>query len=287
MTAPVAAALLAIAGGDTGRARAAARAAADADPGDQLAAALSRYLDRAGHRGVYDEPSGFEQFIDNGSNPHLYERTIAELGRIHRAASPATLLDVGCGDGRVTAGVLVPTTRRVDLVEPSAELLRAAVARLGGSGAEVIPHRATLAEHLASLDETTGWDLVQSTFALHTTPPGERPGLLRGLARRTRRLVVAEFDVPAFADRSPAHAAYAAERYQRGVREYAGFPDVVTGFLLPVLVGQFDPARSRHTFEQPIAAWVDQLAAAGFERVATVPLADYWWAPAVLVDATR
>ena len=54
---------------------------------------------------------------------------------------------------------------------------------------------------------------------------------------------------------------------------------------MPVLVGQFDPDRPRHTFEQPIAAWVTELEAAGFESVQTVPIHDYWWAPAVLIDA--
>jgi hypothetical protein len=68
------------------------------------------------------------------------------------------------------------------------------------------------------------------------------------------------------------------------VREYADHPDVVAGFLMPVLVGQLDPSRPRYTFEQPIAAWVDLLEAAGF-AVVTTPVFDYWWAPAVLVDA--
>jgi hypothetical protein len=54
---------------------------------------------------------------------------------------------------------------------------------------------------------------------------------------------------------------------------------------MPVLAGQFDPARPRHTWEQPIAAWVADLEAAGFTDVRRRPVAGYWWAPAELVEA--
>ena len=88
-----------------------------------------------------------------------------------------------------------------------------------------------------------------------------------------------------FADRGAYHAAYAAERYRRGLAEYPDGSDVGPGFLVPVLVGQFDPARPRLTWEQPLAAWVEELAAAGWTTGSTTMLDDYWWAPAHLILA--
>ena len=91
-------------------------------------AALADHLARPPGEGVYDEADAFASFISHGGNPVLYRRTIAALGALHARLRPATVLDVGCGDGRVTAGVLGPWTRSVDLVEPSRELLARAAA---------------------------------------------------------------------------------------------------------------------------------------------------------------
>ena len=56
------------------------------------------------------------------------------------------------------------------------------------------------------------------------------------------------------------------------------------GFLLPVLCGYFDPTAAHSTYEQPIADWIAELAAAGYTATAR-PLDDYWWATAQLIDA--
>jgi hypothetical protein len=53
-----------------------------------------------------------------------------------------------------------------------------------------------------------------------------------------------------------------------------------------VLAGQFDPDRPRHTWEQPVEAWAGELVAAGFTGVRHQLIADYWWAPAHLIEAT-
>lgn len=285
MTSP-ADALAAVRSGDWGRAAHAARTAAGDHPTSRLAPALARFLAGSGSSGVYDEPSAFDAFISNAGNVPLYQRTTARLAELHAEVQPARVLDLGCGDGRVTAAVLAPATARVDLVEPSAELLRTATAAVERPGRTVVGHGAGATEALAALDAEVGWDLVQSTFALHATHPDERPALLAELARRTRRLVVVDFDVPAFADGSTEHLRYLADRYERGIAEYAeAHPEVVTGFLLPVLVGQLDPDRPRHTFEQPAAAWAAQLEAAGFATTVE-PISPYWWADAVLVSGT-
>ena len=147
-----------------------------------------------------------------------------------------------------------------------------------------MPHTQTLAEFAATVEAGTRWALAQSTFALHTTHPDDRPALLAWLAAHVERLLVVEFDVPAFADRSPEHLAYLADRYEVGVREYAAHPEAIDGFLMPVLVGQLDPARPRYTFEQPIAEWCRQLADAGFTTTQR-PVYDYWWGAASLIEA--
>lgn len=275
-------ALLAVARGDPAAGQAEARDAADA--GSALAAALARCLVTARDSGVYDEPTSFEAFIDGGGNVGLYERVIAFVAAVHREHEPVSVLDVGCGDGRVTAST-VGEGARVDLIEPSAALLEAAVARMAADGLAAERHRTTIEDFLEQLPATARWELVQATFSLHTLPFERRQAVLDALARRSDRLVIVEFDVPDFDDGSTEHAAYAAARYERGVAEYADAPTVVSGFLMPVLVGQFDPHRARHTHEQSLARWLDQLDAAGWSVVQQTLLDDYWWAPAVGIEA--
>lgn len=248
-------------------------------------AALDRYL--AEHGGdVYTDPAAFERFIDGGGNVALYREAAGALREVHAREGPRRALDLGCGDGRLTSALLGPQLEHIDLVEPSAALLQAAVARLHGTGPTVTPHETTAQQFV---EAATGerWDVVQSTFALHALDPGARRSVLAALATTARRLVVVEFDVPELADRSPEHAAYAVERYAAGIAEYDGDELVVQGFLMPVLVGQFDPAQPRHTWEQPVAAWSSDLLGAGFHDVRHHLLHDYWWAPAYLIEASR
>ncbi len=237
--------------------------------------------------------AAFERFIDGGGNVALYAAVLDALAAAHRAEAPASVVDLGCGDGRLSAAAVQPGLRRLDLVDPSAERLASAGDRLApgqtevtapGLAVEVTAHEATAAGFLADNPDAT-WDAAQSTFALLAMPPGERREVLRTMARRTRRLLVVEFDVPAFADRSEAHARYAAERYEAGVAEYEGDDLVIDGFLMPVLVAQFEAGARRATWEQPVAASVAELADAGFGHVEHRRIAPYWWAPAHLIDA--
>jgi hypothetical protein len=95
-----------------------------------------------------------------------------------------------------------------------------------------------------------------------------------------------EFDVPRFdAALSPEYIRHVVARYERGLAEYDGDGGLVAqGFLLPVLCGYFDPTAAHSTYEQPIADWIAELAAAGYAATAR-PLDDYWWATAQLIDA--
>ncbi|HTI34478.1 MAG TPA: class I SAM-dependent methyltransferase [Miltoncostaea sp.] len=205
---------------------------------------------------------------------------------MHGRLRPAAVLDVGPGDGRVTAAVLGPWTRTVDLVEPSKELLGRATAELADASIDARSHAIGLTQFLDGLGALTEWDLVQSTFALHALPPDERRAALRALARRSRSIAVAEFDVPELEEGSDARLAHLAERYALGIAEYPEHPEVVAGFLMPVLVGQVEPGRPRLTWEAPAGWWAEALRDAGFAGVAVEPLLDYWWAPAVLVTGS-
>lgn len=292
----VAHALLAVARSDRDGAARHARLAAESTtagaPAGRLARALVRHLtagkasgDRAGD--VYGGPEAFQRFIDGGGNVGLYANAHAALAAVHARDEPRAVLDVGCGDGRLTVAAVRSGVARLDLVEPSAELLAVAEARLADRGPAVVAQEVTAQAFVgAAVGTDQRWEVAQATFALHGVPPGDRGRVLGFLAARVRRLVVIEFDVPAFADRSAAHASYAAERYEAGVAEYPDDEVVVDGFLVPVLVGQFDPGRPRHTWEQPADAWVGDLRAAGFTDVRDRVLSDYWWAPAHVIEAT-
>lgn len=260
--------------------------------GDDLARVITDALDTADDdapSGVYDTAAAFQGFIDGGSNVALYEHAARRLRALLARLEPASLIDVGCGDGRLTAALLDPGwSGTVDLVEPAHDLARAAVERLATHPAQVTMHELGVEEFLDGLDDDTHrdqahWDVAMSTFALHNLEPARRRRMLGRLRTRCTTLALVEFDVPAFADGSREHATYVVERYRQGIAEYADRPDVVAGFLAPVLLRQFEPGAQRHTFEQPLAAWLDELSEARFTHVGSEPVADYWWAPASLI----
>jgi SAM-dependent methyltransferase len=282
-------ALMAVGRSDWSGGLAAAQVEAQADPVALLPAALVRFLSNEGARDVYADPVGFERFIGGGRNPELYRRTEVLLKELHAKASPTSVLDVGCGDGRVTAAVLGAGTQRIDLLEPSPALLQTAIAAVSVPPARrsVVPHNMTAAEFFDSSTVEAGWDLIQSTFAMHTMAPEGRMTVCRQIAMHTDYFVMVDFDVADFADGSLSHAEYAATRYEVGLAEYAGDEVVAQGFLMPVLIGQFDPARQRHTFEQSVRRWTADLSSAGFVSIVATPVLDYWWAPAFCIEARK
>ena len=281
-------ALGALAAGDVAGAR---RAASDAAPGSLLGSALAAYL-AGGHDGaVYDQPAAFAAFIRGGGNVALYAAVAEALASVYAAQQPARLLDVGCGDGTA----LIPALGRgahvpahVDLVEPSAALLAAAVAGLRAARIPVTVRTwpVTVQDFVAELPGEASWPVVQSTFALHTLPPAQRSAVLAELRPRVGLLAIAEFSVPDLPPGSPEHLRFLAETYERGLAEYGTDRDLVAqGFLMPVLAGQLAPDAARATWEQPSWSWQQQLEQAGYTGVAIAPLCDYWSSPAFLLTA--
>lgn len=273
----IAAALVAVAQGN----EATALDRLNALGGDRLARALADGLASERASGVYVDPEAFTRFIDSKANARLYRDVGVALGDWVEAGGSAVrrVVDVGCGDGRVTRSVLPAGLERVELVEPSGALLELAAARLEDCSVERF--EMGVADWLVSADP--GWrDVGWSTFALHNLPVEERGAALRGIASRVNRFAVVEFDVPTW--RSVEQwAAYCAERYIAGA---AAHDDelVLSGFLVPVLLGQFASGASRHTYEQPLEAWRSDFEAAGFTHTEVrVVHSEFWWGPAGLV----
>ncbi|MFB9905443.1 class I SAM-dependent methyltransferase [Allokutzneria oryzae] len=233
---------------------------------------------------VYDQPAAFRAFVRGGGNVELYRRLSQVLATGYDEVRPASLLDIGCGDGLAIAPALEAATHepaRIDLVEPSAALLDLARQRIAGAH----PWQETAQEFTARPAEHR-WDSAQATFSLHTMEPAVRAEVLRGLRERVDRLVVAEFDVPVLDEGSPEHLESLAERYERGIAEYGEDASLVAqGFLLPVLLGQIVRGAVRSTWEQPAEQWRRQLTDAGFDQVEVAPLVSYWWSPAVVFTA--
>lgn len=301
MTTTLVRALQALVDGDAQAAHLAVR-----DDTSLLGSALSRHLRREDHGSVYDQPAAFEAFIRGGGNVPLYSAVSAALAGLHDEHRPGTLLDVGCGDGTALLPALQTARHhpaRVDVVEPSGPLLQAAVPGLhrwrdsvrdsvedaaGDRSPVVRTWPVTVQDLLADQRGGTppGWDLVESTFALHTLAHHERSAVLRALRPRTGRLALVEFDVPQAVVGSPEHLEFLARTYEQGLAEYDEQRELVAqGFLMPVLTGQLRPGAVRATFEQPASAWAEQVREAGYTDVVVSLVHDYWSSPAFLLTA--
>jgi SAM-dependent methyltransferase len=282
-------ALRALAADDVVTARRAATGAADG--GSLLGSALAVYL-TGDHGGtVYDQPAAFSAFIRGGGNVPLYAAVAEALGSTYTAQQPARLLDIGCGDGTALIPALSRSTHIpecIDLIEPSAALLEAAVTGLRAARipATVRTWPITAQDFVAELPDEASWPLVQSTFALHALPAEERSAALAKLCPHVGLLAVAEFNVPDLPPGGPEHLRFLAETYERGLAEYEADRDLVAqGFLMPVLAGQLVPEAARATWEQPSWAWKRQLERAGYTDVTMRPLYDYWSSPALVLTA--
>jgi hypothetical protein len=252
------------------------------DEGSLMAAALLDAVAGDDERNAYDAPRAFEVFIRAGGNPPLYTAVSAALARLYEQLGVRCLLDIGVGDGMALLPALGQTRRApntVDVIEPSG-LLDALRPRLPAGKAWQL----TLQAFLAQLAPERRWDLAQATFALQSIAPGERLTALKRLRRHVTRLAIVEFDVPVFKSADERFASLA-QRYERAARGYdEGATLVAGGFLAPMLLGQLR-ATTPSNYEQPIAAWQDELVRAGYRVAATTHVHDYSWAPAWLIVA--
>jgi hypothetical protein len=229
---------------------------------------------------VYDQPAAFTAFIRGGGNVGLYEAVSSALAEQYDRHDVASLVDIGCGDGRAVVPAAEGRDVAVTLVEPSRALLDDAVAQLAGATA----HNTDAASFVSAM--AGRFDLAESTFALHALPSDERSRVLTALRGHVSRLAIAEFDVPDHPVGSTAHLTFLADTYEQGLAEYGTDRDLVAqGFLMPVLTGQLTPGATRNTWEQPATAWAAQLTACGYTEVMIEPLYDYWSSPAFLLTA--
>ncbi len=255
---------------------------------DELARVVASAVEVGGTLGgeVYVDPTAFQRFIDSPPNVALYAAVEDELATWISSGDASWVVDLGCGDGRLTGAVTPVDAAVVELVEPARAMLDIAVERFAGRrvDARCMDAETWTAEVLA--DDLDSRDVGWATFALHNLAADGRAEVLGRIAEGVERFAVVEFDVPAFGS-TPEHAAYCAQRYRDGVAVHDD-PLVVSGFLVPVLLGQFTDDAPRHTHEQPLEAWAGDLRRAGFVDVEVrVVHSDFWWAPAGLVTGER
>lgn len=279
-------ALVAFAADDLDEARRSAHRAASA--GDDLGRAIAVYLDRLAQNGateVYAARDAFAAFIRGGGNRRLYRAVTAALRDLYRELPrPLALADVGCGDGLALVSAVAGIDATIAAIEPSPALLTTATQALQRAGARFEAFAMPVEDFIRDHGDR-GFDLIQSTFALHSLPREPRRAVLAWARRAAGALAIVEFDVPAFAGpRDPAFAAHVVACYRRGIAEYDGDDLVVQGFLMPVMCGYFTSGRARVTYEQPAAEWLADLRAAGYAATSSV-IDDYWWAPAVVFRA--
>lgn len=282
-------AVLAFGHDDFARAAECARRAVAADAANLLYREASAYLARVardGKQSVYVTGEAFGAFIRGGGNVPLYRNTSAALRAVYDEYAGATLLDIGVGDGLALLAALSDAIRSVTLVEPSAAMLSSTIGALAARGVPAEAINGTLQEFVRS--ERGRWDVAEATFSLQSIPPEERPALLRWLRAHAGRVLIAEFDPPAYTTMYvPGWVSHVMRRYEIGLAEYADDGGLVAqGFLMPVFFGYFDRSVARTNYEIPIDEWITLLREAGFTRVEKRPIYEYWWATAWLVDGT-
>lgn len=267
-----------------------ARMAANKAPQSAVFRHAVTYLERVlldGKLHVYVDGEAFAAFIRGGGNRFLYEKTSAVLYAAYEEYEGLSVLDVGVGDGLALLPALHENIRSLHLLEPSAAMLQKVCHALDQRGH---PSYQTIHSSLQDFMMTCSgeWDLIESTFCLHSIPPEERREALAWMRAHGKRVLLAEFDVPNFPEMyEPERVKFFLERYEQGLAEYAddeGF--VAQGFLMPILFGNFDRTQARSTYEQPIKEWREDLIFAGFRSIKALELYSYWWSTAYLLDAS-
>jgi hypothetical protein len=278
-----------------------AEASSIADQGE-LYDQAARWLEtvaQVGEAGVYLDADAFGAFIRGGGNVAMYAALERMVAAAWDACRPATILDIGPGDGQVIIGALGRTHLRpppaFDLVEPAADLLPKTLERLSRHSPRVEAHGfdGTIQSFVDEVAPDARWDMCQATWSLHNLSPTERAPIFRWLSERCASLLIAEFDIGTekYPLLSPERVRSIHDRYLAGVAEYTGHMDpaleerVKQGFLMPVLFGYFRSDASRSTYEQTVEAWRAEIEAGGFRAARCEPIYGYWWADAYLLIA--
>jgi trans-aconitate methyltransferase len=160
----------------------------------------------------WDHPEHAAGYLTRADHvPHRAEGDGVLVGDL-AGCLPGRLLDLGCGDGRLTELLLAvyPGTQAV-CVDFSEMMLAGAAERLGTS-AVVVRH--DLTQPLPSTGPIAGsYDAVVSSFALHHLPDSRKQTLFAELAARlSAGGVLADLDIVA----SPTEALHARWREEMG-----------------------------------------------------------------------
>jgi hypothetical protein len=287
------------AGGDLDAAMAAAQSIAGEG---ELYAQAARWLAKVaqgGETGAYLDADAFAAFIRGGGNIALYNAVESLVAAAWDDYRPASILDIGPGDGKVIAGALRRTRLQprvtFDLVEPAANLLPKAVDQISQHApqAKARGFNSSIQSFMAEAPTTARWDLCQATWSMQNLSPTERTPLFRWLRERCATLLIAEFDVQTemYPLLSPERIRLIHDKYIAGIAEYTGKMDpaleerVKQGFLMPILFGYFRSGAGRSTCEQTIGQWMDDIEAGGFRDVQRKLIYPYWWADAYLLIA--
>jgi hypothetical protein len=248
---------------------------------------------------AYLDADAFAAFIRGGGNLAMYralDRMVAAAWDEHR---PATILDIGTGDGRVIAGALDCTHLQplpaFELVEPARNLLPKALERLcqRTPAPRVRSFNSSIQAYMDQAPPTAAWDVCQATWSLQNLSATERGPLFRWLSQRCKIVLLAEFDVQteSLPLLSPERVRLIHDKYVAGLAEYTGHTQpaleeqVKQGFLMPIMFGYFRSGAGRSTCEQAIAEWSAEFEAAGFRNVQRQLIYNYWWADAYLLTA--
>jgi hypothetical protein len=291
--------ILHYAGGDLDAAIAAAQSIAGEG---ELYAQAARWLAKVaqdGEIGAYLDADAFAAFIRGGGNIALYNAVETLVATAWADYRPATILDIGPGDGKVIAGALHRTRLQpraiFDLVEPAANLLPKAVEQISqyAPQVEIRSFNGTIQSFVAGAPATARWDLCQATWSMQNLSPAERTPLFPWLRERCATLLMAEFDVQTetYPLLSPQRIRLIHDKYVAGIAEYTGKMDPVLeervkqGFLMPILFGYFRSGAGRSTCEQTIGQWMDDIETGGFRDVQRKLIYPYWWSDAYLLIA--
>ncbi len=237
---------------------------------------------------VYESGSAFAAFIRGGGNIELYKSLTHALQEVYPKEPPARLLDIGVGDGMALLPALPHDLTHLDVLEPSAPMLQTTCDALAQQEVPFQPWNLTLKEFIHKAPSDARWDLCQATFSLQSIEPKERVEQLAWVRSRSSRLVLAEFDVPTFSEMwGEDRILHVLARYEQGLSEYTDTQDeVALGFLIPVMLGYFDPTQARTNYEHTIEEWESQLREAGYTTIHKTHLYPYWWADAYLLEAS-